>query len=194
MPAPNDDSVGRLVSGGGAWNRFVMIALAIAVVIAAVFFAGRRPPNAVALRWLTRDCTVGDRPRVERELRHEGARAEGTLIRAFEQGPSGELLDEAAVEAGSEYDEMAQALSAGLTYGLSGTEIDSIRAISRVEHVQSAREQFDRNYRAAALAGLGVLALPRGMTLLQRVAADPRSPDQTIARLALQATRQAGQP
>jgi hypothetical protein len=187
--------VGGLVSSAGASGRLLLIAAVVAAVIAAVYFACLRPPpNEVALQWLTRDCTVGERVRVEAELRRQGAPAERTLLQAFARGPSAELLDEVAAEAGNEYDEVAQALSAGLTYGLNGSQVDSIRAISREEHVRGTREDFDRNYRAAALTGLGVLALPRGLSLLQRLAADTRSPNRATARLALEAARRSGQP
>lgn len=165
------------------------VVLAAAIAISCADRPG--PLDPVALRWLGRDCSVGERGHVEAELRSAGEHAETTLLWAFRHGPPSERLDEIAVAAGNEYDEIAEALNAGLTYGLSAAEIASIRAVPRAGHVQDARDEFDRDYRAAALAGLGVLALPRGVALLRTVANDQNSRDSAIAILALKV---AGQP
>jgi hypothetical protein len=190
--------VAGILSVGGASGRLALVAIVVAVAAAAAIAVGcsecPRPINPVALRWLSRDCNVGERGRAEAELRLEGARAESTLIWAFQRGPSAELLDEVGAEATSEYDEVAEALNAGRSYGLSAAEITSIRSVTRAENVRSAREEFDRGYRAAALAGLGVLALPRGVALLRSLAADSNSADRMIAVRALQAASQPAQP
>jgi hypothetical protein len=164
----------------GVASRLVLVGAAAAIV------GCHAQPNPVALRWLSQDCTVGERGRLETQLRHEGLPAESTLITAFERGPGTELLDEVAAEAGSEYDEIASALAAGRTYGLSGAELASIRASSREVEVRRAREEFERSYKASALSGLAVISLTRGKEVLRRVAADPNSPNRAIARVALQ--------
>lgn len=187
-----------LVSGGTPGRLALVAAVIVAIAAAAVIAVGcsecPRPLDPAALRWLNRDCNVGERARAEAALRSAGERAESTLIWAFGHGPSAERLDEIAGAAGSEYDEVAEALNAGLTYGLSAAEIASIRAVTRAEYVRSARDEFDRGYRAAALAGLGVLALPRGLALLRSLSADPNSPDRVIAVRALHVASRPAQP
>jgi hypothetical protein len=164
---------------GDVWMRLGVVAATIA------FVGCQHPPNQVALRWLDQDCDVGEEGRLDLELRQQGASAESTLIRAFEHGPDGAILDEVADEAGNQYDEVAAALAAGRTYGLSAAEIAEIGAISKAAHVQRERERFARQYRGAALSGLGVLALPRGIDILRSVAADQQSDERVIAGVAL---------
>jgi len=169
----------------GATARLVVVGATAAIV------GCHASADPIALRWLSQDCTAGERARLETELRNEGRPAESTLIVAFERGPSNSLLDEVAADAGSEYDEIESALAAGRTYGLSVAELAAIRAVSRDDHVLRAREEFTRSYKAAALSGLAVVARTRGNELLRRVAADPTSPDRAIARVSL---RRAGLP
>lgn len=170
---------------GHAAGRLVLVLAATAMPGAAA------ASDPVALQWLDQDCSVGERGDLTTELQAGGRRTENALIDAFERGPTVEALDELAVEAGRQYDEVASALAAGRTYGLSDAEIASIRAISRQEHVRIVLGEFNRGYRAAALSGLGVLARRRGLRLLRRVAAEPNSPDRGAALVAL---RDAGQP
>jgi hypothetical protein len=164
----------------GGVSLKLVVAASVAVLVGC-----QSPANRVALSWLAQDCTVDGQGRLDAELRQQGSSAEPTLIRAFERGPEPAILDEVAAEAGSRYDEVASALAAGQAYGLTADEVASIRGISRADHVRRARESFERSYRAAALTGLGVLSLARGLDLLRRVAADPQSPNRAIAELAL---------
>jgi len=160
---------------GGTSVRLVVVAAVVA------FVGCQAPPNPVALRWLEQDCTVGGRDRLDKELRQQGTNAEPTLIGAFERGPDDAVLDDVAREAGIQWDQVASALAAGRRYGLSTADAAELGTISRAAHVRRARDRFARDYRAAALSGLGVLSLPRGIGVLRRIAADTQSPDHAIA-------------
>jgi hypothetical protein len=138
----------------------------------------------IAQRWLEKSCTKGATRSLEAELRAAGSHAERDLIAAYWHG-SGTLGDEAAAEAGIQYDEVIAALNAGSTYGLSASEIAAFRADSKPVHIRQARDEYDSAYRRAALSGLGLLALPDGIAVLRSVARDPFSVDRDAAKQVL---------
>jgi len=160
--------------------------LAVGWLVACTVSCAHRP-NAVVTQWVLQNCRVGEQDTLETKLRTEGKAAERGLIRYYGDGPGSSTHAEIEAEAGRQFDEIIGALNAGRTYGLSGSEVDSIRADSRSEYIQAAVDDFDNGFRTATLKGLAVVGRPKGVKLLRRVATDPSSSDRQVAIAALAA-------
>jgi len=85
MPAAHDVDMGRS-------KLIVAIALIVIAVLAAYReFRARRYTEALLNEWLSRNCAIGERGALERELQRYGSRLEPKLEQAFVNGPPADL-------------------------------------------------------------------------------------------------------
>ncbi len=150
-----------------------------------VFGDGPPTRQAVLETWLTKSCGVGEKRDLEAAMRRFGDEVTPDFISAFENGPTPD--ERATVEA---YERAALVQMKGNLERLGLAERDKWMVRDRVEsvHVQEGVERYVRNYKAAALAGLGVIGTAKAWDYLEKVKATLGSTFQENARVIL-ATR-----
>jgi len=164
--------------------RALAAVLAVGLTMAAG--CGRRV-NAIELAkdWLMRTCTVGERAGLDDEIRANAAVIELLFIDAFTKGPSDDERREVIQSVEHVWTLMQLQVAEPEVYNLSQAEIDAMKSISLSEEKTWELELFEYNYRAAALAGLGITGGPAGKNLLASTAADSDSPFNSVATEAL---------
>jgi hypothetical protein len=95
------------------------------------------------------------------------------------------LTKQIEATASKTFDLRQTVLKTGKTTGLSASDLQAVRMVTREQYVRHEKENFAISYKARAVAGLGIVAGDRGKTALQGLAADRLSPLQGIAREAL---------
>lgn len=154
-----------------------------------------RSADQVYAEWMNRSCAVGERGELERELRRHGPRLEHRLEEAFLRGPSEAEKTQWRQVARREWEEMAAAIDAGKTHGLTRQEISRLRAADPEGFSEAALDDYIEGYRSAALAALGIIGTERATQFLGRIRSDPQQRDHwDAAQLALARTKQAAPP
>ncbi len=174
--------------------RRLLVAFALAALAMAAH-AQPRPglsPEALAVyeRWVLAMCIGGDEAALAAELRRYGAELVPAFERAIAQGPSAE--DVRAVRAAAErlYGERAKApLDDVPVTGVSRSDLQRFRGISREAFVQDQVRRFTTGYRSNAVAALGIIGGERARSVLTRLARSPQDPLALPAREALKTTR-----
>lgn len=167
------------------------LARAAAAVLALAVLTGCVPrelspeARAVLTRWLAQDCDTGERGRLRLQLCKFGTVLEEPLMRAFENGPPPEQTDRAVNAAREQFAYTRRAIEAQQFSGLDLKQIEAIRSVPIAEHLKRVRENTVDGYRSAALAGLAAIGSRKGRQLLEKLARDPQSPYQDMARSAL---------
>ena len=167
MPAAHDVDMGRS-------KLIVAIALIVIAVLAAYReFRARRYTEALLNEWLSRNCAIGERGALERELQRYGSRLEPRLEQAFVNGPPADLRTQWLRIEQREQKEVVAAIDAGRTHGLSADAIAKLRIRSLVAPSDAVLNDRVEAYRSAALAGLGVIGDARAREFLRKVQSDP---------------------
>lgn len=151
-----------------------------------VFPAGRPAPEVVLRVWLTKSCSVGERNDLEREMRRLGDRLTPALIAAFKGEPPQEEQDQLARSQRELLGRMKQEPD---RTGLGRDQLWLLLDRTDDAHVDSALAHYIRNWRSAALAGLGVVGTVKARAYLEKESRDDLSSFQHSARLILSARR-----
>ena len=117
--------------------------------------------------------------------RHQ-AELERFFLYALQQGPDRELMEEFAQAAEQDFQSRQAVLRTGGGLGLSATDLQKARQVTRTQYAGRQRDRFVLRYKSRALAGLGVVGGERSRATLEAVARDSKSPLQNTAREALQ--------
>jgi len=163
---------------------------AVAVVAALLWFWSSRAvvpsveANAALDRWLNHSCSVGEGTGVEDALRGFGEELETPLIDLFEKGPAASEIAQVEAAARRQFERIRQVINSGTDTGLPADQAKALLQISLQEFSRRAREDYIDSRKEAALTGLALTGGSKGRRLLERIAADPKSPYRDIARLA----------
>lgn len=167
----------------------ILIAAAIALLGVVYFFIRQwqieRERRYVLTRWLAHDCTVGERGRLEADLRRFGLALEQPFIDAFQQDPPAAELKTALDAAGQEFDEAQNELRTNNAYVVAGVDAAGFESISKPDFFKRRQDEYVHDYHAAALGGLAVIGGAKGQALLSGLAADPASPYQHVAQVVM---------
>lgn len=136
-------------------------------------------------RWLMSNCVVGEEGQLEAELRRFAEEAEPLFLQALEAGPDPALIEELERAADRRYEKRQGLLKEAEGLGLSESDLEAAREITRNEFVERAREDFIIRYRSQAVSGLGIVDGQRAREALGRLAEDEASPLQSSAQQAL---------
>ena len=99
------------------------------------------------------------------------------------QGPPNQKLDAVGAETLERWQRVQSlVITDSVKERLDHTQVEAILAIPAQNQVDQSRNNFTRSYRSAALTGLWVIGGRKGRQILQREAADPRSPFQEVAK------------
>jgi hypothetical protein len=139
----------------------------------------------VAETWLVSSCTVTGRADLIKEVQRRGEALEVIFLAAFQAGPSGAKREALAQSVERQWSMLQVQIAEADEYGLSADEVAEMKAITLGSEKSAALERLDFNYRAAALAGIGLTRGTAGQQLLSRIAGDSRSSFRTIAAAAL---------
>ena len=154
-----------------------------------------RSADQVYADWMNRSCAVGERGKLEGELRRYGSRLEARLEEAFLRGPSEAQKTQWRQVAQREWQEMVAAIDAGKTHGLTRQEISRLQTARLEGFSKGALDDYTEGYRSAAIAGLGIIGTQRAGQFLLRIRDDPQHRDHSdAARLALERTQRAAPP
>ena len=134
----------------------------------------RRNADRVFDEWLTRNCAVGERGVLERELRNYSSRLEPRLEKAFLEGPPPGLVNQWMSVAQREKDEVVAAIGAGKSYGLGPEEVSRLKTQSTEKASVTDVEDLVQGYRSAAIAGLIVINTESSQEFLRAVQRDPK--------------------
>ena len=143
-------------------------------------------------RWLLNTCGVGEGDAPVQELRRHGTAAVPFLLRAFEQGPDVEALDQLTRVADQRFDRRQELLARGTGLGLTTAQLALARQVTRPEYSAQVRADFVHQYRSEAVRALAVVGGADAIELLQRVASDADSPFRAAAQAALTTLRSPG--
>jgi hypothetical protein len=167
---------------------------ALAILPAALVFA--QPPSAdvrtVALQWLRGTCGVGEA--AEAKLVQTGAALVDHFLEGLEKGPAPQEVAEVERAAERQFAKRQEALRRGEGLGLSASDLEAARRVTRDEYVARARRDFDSRYRSQAISGLAIVDGPKAKATLQGLAKDVRSPLRPLAVEALARMARTAQP
>jgi hypothetical protein len=166
----------------------ILIALLAVAILAAVLFLVPKQPSPEALaaldNWMSTDCAVGGDQAQRMELRRYAAELESMLIQIAEQGPPASDVIRVENEARRQYSDIQTSVRSNHYTGLPNIHMQMVIMQKQEERVTTVRNDYIAGQRSAALTGLGVIGTRRGRRLLERIAADPKSPFRDLARLA----------
>lgn len=145
------------------------------------------PPEAriAGETWLRKDCSSGETDQITPVLLRYKPEFEQFFLNALSSGPPPELIAQVEAAASRVFDLRQEVLKTGKGLGLSAANLQYMRSITRQQYVAGERSSFVSHYKFQAVSGLGIVAGPRGKAALGALAADPRSPLQSVAREAL---------
>jgi len=176
--------MGRLLTPRLYW----MVAAALLLLLLSGFLWYRR--NRLAELWLYRSCSQTGQAALEAEVRRYAVLLEPVFIAAYENGPSPQVEESAALAVDREI-RIIQSFTAD-DAALTRNEIGQGEAVQLrrlVQNPQARRErakvQLRQNSRSAAVGGLGLTRGERGRQLLDALSRIDNSPFQRVAQLAL---------
>jgi hypothetical protein len=145
------------------------------------------PPEALTAgeTWLRKDCSSGEPDQITPVLRRFKPQFEQFFLNALSSGPPPELIAHVEAAASRVFALRQGVLKTGKGLGLSATNLEYVRSITRQQYVAGERSSFVSHYKYQAVSGLAIVAGERGKAALRALAADPGSPLQSVAREAL---------
>jgi hypothetical protein len=139
--------------------------------------------NAVLTEWLNSSCAIGEQNHAEEDIRRFGGELETPFINLFEQGPAAAEIAQVENDARRQFERVRTLIQSGYPTGLPADAVKALQQASLEEFVKRAREDYIDSRKSAALAGLRLTGGRKGRRLLERIATDPKSPYQDLARL-----------
>jgi hypothetical protein len=137
--------------------------------------------TSIITRWLLTVDSVGEEGLLEGRLAALGINAEASLIDAARNGPDSAMVANFNTLAGNEFDFLSTADTSDMT----ADEIQALSGISRNQFVADETDKYVLKFRSRAVLGLGVVATPGALQVIQALAQDDSSPLQEFAKLAL---------
>ncbi len=132
---------------------------------------------------------------MESELIRFRAELEPFFLAALTQGPDQRLVSEVDQTAGRRFDQRQELLKRR-TSGLSESDLELARKLTRNQFIAQEKEAFVTRYKSQAIAGLGVVGGDKTKAVLAGIAGDQKSPLRGSAQEALkrlQGPRRPGQ-
>jgi hypothetical protein len=168
-------------------TRSLLSAVLLGLLLCAPRAFAQLPPEALATgeTWLRKDCAVREQDQITPVLRRFKTEFEQFFLNALSSGPPPELIAQVEAAASRVFALRQEVLKTGKGLGLSAANLQYVRSITRQQYIAGERSSFISHYKYQAVSGLGIVAGTRGKAALGALAADPRSPLQSVAREAL---------
>jgi hypothetical protein len=169
--------------------RVAIVAAVLAIIGAVAFWFFLPTPispeaQTALAEWMADDCQVGEAHHAEIALRQYSRALDAPLAEIAEKGPPAADLARVDGEARRRYEVIRTALRSGQRAGLTPLYSQALLAQTADAYATRAREDYEAGQISTALAGLGITGGRRGRRLLEKVAADPKSPFRDNARRA----------
>jgi hypothetical protein len=141
--------------------------------------------RVTATTWLLKDCAAGEQDQLSAILRKYREQLEPFFMNALNAGPEPQLLAALEETVSNRFERRQEALKNGRGLGISDSDLQAARKVTREEYLAGQKEDFVVSYKSHAVAGLGVVGAAKARAALSELSADGTSPLQGSAQQAL---------